>query len=39
MSVEGVNGGDSVVRAITDDGAFRVIVALTTGTVRGVALA
>jgi molecular chaperone Hsp33 len=39
VSVEGVNGGDSVVRAITDDGAFRVIVALTTGTVRGVALA
>jgi len=28
-------GGDSVVRAITDDGAFRVIVARTTATVRG----
>jgi molecular chaperone Hsp33 len=28
-------GGDSVVRAITEDGAFRVIVARTTETVRG----
>jgi molecular chaperone Hsp33 len=30
---------DSVVRAITEDGAFRVIVALTTATVRGAVLA
>ncbi len=30
---------DTVVRAITDDGAFRVIVALTTATVRGTARA
>lgn len=29
---------DSVVRAITEDGAFRVIVALTTATVRGAVL-
>lgn len=33
------SGGDSVVRAITEDGAFRVIVALTTATVRGAARA
>ena len=29
-------GGDSVLRAITNDGAFRVVVAKTTSTVRGV---
>jgi molecular chaperone Hsp33 len=28
--------GDSVLRAITNDGAFRVVVAKTTRTVRGV---
>jgi molecular chaperone Hsp33 len=30
------DSGDSVLRAMTDDGAFRVVVAKTTGTVRGV---
>ena len=30
------DGDDSVLRAITDDGAFRVVVARTTSTVRGV---
>ena len=34
-----INPPDTVVRALTDDGSFRVIAALTTETVRGTALA